>query len=167
MKKSILTVSVSILAGIVLVGCGGGDHEEACSPASSLLVGFNYKFAGISPPDGLVGYTPGVAFSNTPAVTGVPASCNSAKRFTIAPQIGLGTNVPLPGTVTLDPVTGTIAGTLAVPLGNCSGGPSSVYVNTTNPVCAAGGVFARAVFDVTLSLPGFSDLKKTLTFINR
>ena len=165
MKKYRLVLLLSIIASALLVGCGGGG-EQPCSSASSLSVGFSYKFAGISSSGHVVGYTPGVAFSNTPAVIGVPESCNAVKRFTIAPQIGFGSSATLPDTVTLDPVTGTISGTLAVPLGSCNRAPSGAYVNTTNPVCAAGGSFSWAEFNVTLSLPGFSDLKKSVTFIN-
>lgn len=165
MKKYRLVSLLFILAPAVLVGCGGGD-EQPCSSASSLFLGFSYKFAGISSSGDVVGYTPGVAFSNTPTVVGVPESCNAFKRFTIEPQIGFG-SAPLPGAVTLDPVTGTITGTLAVPLGSCNGAPSGTYVNTTNPVCSAGGFFSTATFNIALSLAGFSDLKKSVTFINR
>ena len=169
MKKYILTKLVSILSGAVLVGCGGGGGDtQACSTESALMVGFLYQSPLISSNGSTVVYTPGVAFSQTPTLTGVPASCNSVKRFTIAPQIGMGVNVPLPSSVTLDPVTGTIAGILQVPLGSCNGnGSGASYVNTSIPVCAAGGVFQQAFFNVTLSLPGYSGLTKAVSFYNR
>jgi hypothetical protein len=107
-----------------------------------------------------------VPFSSKPTTLGIPASCEAVKRFSISPQSAAlgGPIVNLPISVSLDPVSGTIAGTLGVPLGRCNGSSTGSYVNNSNPVCDNGGVFVEAVFDVTLSLPGFSDLKRPVIF---
>lgn len=164
-KPALKVITVALGLPLALTACGGGDGADTCSAATTLAVGFVYSSVGISAAGAsFVSYKPGEAFSNTPAVQGVPASCDAVKRFTVKAQPTIaGPAVNLPSSVTLDPVTGAFAGTLAVPLGKCSFGGLTT-LNTTNPACSAGGSFEKASFDVTLTLPGYTPLTKSVTF---
>ena len=167
-KQALKTVTIALFLPLALAACGGGDNTDTCSAATTLAVGFEYSSVGISAPgSSVVSYKPGVAFSNTPAVQGVPASCDAVKRFTVKAQPTFaGPAVNLPSSVTLDPVTGTFAGTLAVPLGKCGSGGVTI-LNTTNPPCSGDGTFEKAFFDVTLTLPGYTPLTKSVYFTTR
>lgn len=165
-KQTLKTATITLCLPLALAACGGGDDTAPCSSATTLAVGFVYSSVGISAPgSSFVSYKPGEAFSNTPAVQGVPASCDAVKRFTVKaqPSFSAGPAVNLPSSVTLDPVTGTFAGTLAVPLGKCGSGGFTT-LNTTNPACSGDGTFEKASFDVTLTLPGYTPLTKSVTF---
>ena len=155
MKKANGPLGLFILVAAVLAGCGGGD--KPCSTESTLFVGMSYD---------TVPYQLGVPFSVTPLLSGIPDSCKASQHFSItpAPVFG-GPQPPLPDGVTLNPSTGAIAGTLAVPLGRCVSSLTA-YLNTTNPACAVGGTFENAIFNVSLSLPGYSDLKRSVHFAN-
>lgn len=164
-EQALKTVTVALCLPLALAACGGGDDADPCSAATTLAVGFVYNSVGVSAAGAsVVSYKPGEAFSNTPAVQGVPASCDAVKRFTVKAQPTIaGPAVNLPSGVTLDPVTGTFAGTLAVPLGKCgSGGVTTL--NTTNPACSGDGTFEKAFFDVTLTLPGYTPLTRSVHF---
>lgn len=165
LKSLTLVLSIGTLATLSACGGGGDDDVQACSSASSLRVGFLYSSPGISAGSAsVVLYQPGVAFSNTPVITGVPESCNASKRFTVKAQPSFsGVPINLPSSVSLDPVTGTFSGTLAVPLGSCRQG-SVTTVNATNPPCNGVGTFENAFFDVTLTLPGYSPVTKSVQF---
>ena len=167
MKNRLTSLFAAILASALLAACGGGGaKEQPCSSSTSLLVGLSYTSTKISGGN-LVQYDLGVPFTSTPTVTGVPASCSSGKRFSIAAQGNYGVTTNLPSTVTIDPFTGTIAGTLAVPIGICYGQASPSYANSTSPVCAGGGLFASSVFVVTMTLPGYSPVTQSVNFINQ
>lgn len=164
-KPALKVITVALFLPLALAACGGGDDTAPCSTATTLAVGFVYSSVGISAAGAsVVSYKPGEAFSNTPAVQGVPASCDAVKRFTVKAQPTIaGPAVNLPSSVTLDPVTGTFAGTLAVPLGQCSSGGVTT-LNTTNPACGGVGTFEKAYLDVTLTLPGYTPLTKSVNF---
>jgi hypothetical protein len=165
-KTLALKLAALCAVPLLLAACGGGS-DKPCSDSSTLLVGFNYLTPGVVSSGNTVGYKPGEAFSIKPSTIGIPASCDAVKHFSIAPQaVFSGPVINLPASVQLDPASGTIAGTLAVPLGRCLSGGTG-YLNASNPVCDKGGTFTNAVFDVTLSLPGFSDLKRSVFFLNR
>ena len=165
-RTNTIKLLLASLIALTVAACGGGGgDEDKCSTSSVLSVGFLYATPGISSSGSIVGYKLAEAFSNKPAVTGVPASCQAGMRFSIAAQPALfGPVVNLPATVSIDPITGTIAGTLPVQLGRCYGASAANYVNTSNPVCDKGGLFENAVYEVTLSLPGYSPLKRAVFF---
>jgi hypothetical protein len=166
--RSVRTNILVLTLPIILAACGGGGADEpACSSSASLALSLLYSSPLVSAgSSSVLAYKPGEAFSSTPTTTGIPASCDAVKRFSIAPQTGFGPVVALPSTVSFDPTTGTIAGTLTVPLGRCFGAAVPTYLNASNPVCDQGGVFESAVFDVTLTLPGYSPLKRSVSFHN-
>jgi hypothetical protein len=166
-QTSIFKLLLASLTALLVAACGGGgDDEDKCSTSSVLSVGFLYTTPSISSgSSSVLGYRLAQAFSNKPAVTGVPASCQAGMRFSIAPQPALfGPVVNLPATVSIDPTTGTIAGSLPVQVGRCYGTSAANYVNTSEPVCDKGGLFEGAVYEVTLSLPGYSPLKRSVLF---
>jgi hypothetical protein len=164
-KTNTLKILLVSLTALMVAACGGGADDEKCSTSSVLSVGFVYSTPGISSSGSLVGYRLGEAFSNKPIIVGVPESCQAGMRFSIAAQPALfGPVVNLPATVSIDPITGTIAGTLPVQLGRCYGTSAANYVNTSNPVCDKGGLFESAGYEVTLSLPGYSALKRPVSF---
>lgn len=165
LKSLKLALSMGALALLSACGGGGDDDVQACSSASALVVNFQYSSPGISAGTAsVVLYQPGVAFSNTPVITGVPESCNASKRFTVKAQPSFsGVPINLPSSVSLDPVTGTFSGTLAVPVGSCTQAGVTT-VNSTNPPCNGTGTFEKAFFDVTFTLPGYSPLTKSVQF---
>lgn len=167
MPTRILKIATIALAlPLALSACGGGDDAAPCSSTTVLSVGFAYTTPLISSGgSSVIAYKPGEAFTSSPNISGVPESCDAGKRFSLQRQPG-NFGVDLPASVSLDPATGTLAGTLPVPLGRCNNGSTSTE-NTTNPACAGGGSFAKAYFDVTLTLPGYSPLTKQLSFTPR
>jgi hypothetical protein len=124
----------AVLGGsLALVACGGGSESDACSTATSLSI------TGTTYPTGTIVAKIGVPTAKyTPALVGIPASCQAGARYQLTSfQIHRA-----PAGISLDPATGTVSGTPTV-------------LSATAPLPGSSTVLTDG-FSIELKLPGYS-----------